>query len=88
MIQSRPPRAGPKTEVGGAVEGAAPPPQQQQPGPDVPPGAPGSNITAFPHELGLFIANLPPPSVPIGPAPDVDAVVDVRAAALSPLSTP
>ena len=78
---------GPKTEFGGAA--AAPAPQQPQqhqqpgpgPGPDVPPGAPGSNITAFPHELGLFIANLPPPSVPIGPAPDIDAVIDVRAAA-------
>ena len=71
-------------EVSGAADRLAPP-QQQQPGPDVPPGAPGSNITAFPHELGLFIANLPPPSVPIGPAPDIDAVIDVRAVAPHPL---
>ncbi len=53
-------------------EAAAPKPE-----PEEPPAATGSNITKFPHELGLFIANLPPPSVPIGPAPDVDAVIDV-----------
>ena len=55
-------------------EGAAAP---KLPEPEEPPAATGSNITKFPHELGVFIANLPPPSVPIGPAPDVDAVIDV-----------
>ena len=55
-------------------EGAAPKLEE-------PPAATGSNITKFPHELGVFIAGLPPPSVAIGPAPDVSAVIDV-----SPLS--
>ena len=67
-----PPSAGPAEER--VPEGAAPKPT----GPEEPPAAAGSNITKFPHELGVFIAGLPPPSVPIGPAPDVDAVIDVR----------
>ncbi len=71
-----PPPAGPADER--TPEGAAPKPE-----PEEPPAATGSNITKFPHELGLFIANLPPPSVPIGPAPDVDAVIDVSCSSTS-----
>ena len=72
-------RAGPADDR--MPEGAAAPKLAE---PEEPPPATGSNITKFPHELGVFIAGLPPPSVHIGPAPDVDAVIDVRCSLVSP----
>ena len=45
---------------------------------EVPPEPVGSDITHFPMELGLFISSLPAPSAILGPAPDVDGVIEVR----------
>lgn len=39
---------------------------------------PGSDITHFPQELGHFISALPAPGAVLGPASDVDGVIEVR----------